>query len=84
MKIKLRTTYAGPAGTHASGSIVDMPDDEAKGLIDGGYAAQVGDAPEAPPAPSAEPEPEPEVETAAVEVVETAEGPSAKKGWRKK
>ena len=41
MRIVLRTRYAGPRGTAGPGSPMDLPDDEAKALIDGGYAVPV-------------------------------------------
>ena len=41
MKVKLYTTMAGPDGTHMAGSVVDMGDEQAQALIDGGYAVEV-------------------------------------------
>jgi len=43
MKIKLRTHYAGPCGNHAPGTVVDLPDAEARGLVDCGYAVTFGE-----------------------------------------
>lgn len=42
MRVKMLSTYAGPAGSCAPGKTIDLPDDQAKGLIDGGYAEAVG------------------------------------------
>lgn len=39
MKVKLKTQYAGPAGTFAPGAVADFPEEEAKALIAGGFAA---------------------------------------------
>lgn len=68
MKVKLITTYAGPLGTWMAGAIVDLPDEEAKGLVDGGYATRV----EVPASTKVEPAPDTEVETAVVEAPEKA------------
>lgn len=38
MRIKLRTTVAGPSGSGGAGQTVDFPDDFARSLVDGGYA----------------------------------------------
>lgn len=38
MKIKLHTTYAGPKMCASAGSIIDLPADEARALIEGKYA----------------------------------------------
>ncbi len=43
MRIEMKTLYAGPDRTISPGQVVDLPDDEARELIDGGYAVQVGD-----------------------------------------
>lgn len=41
MRVRLRTTYASPAGAHAAGSVVDLEKAEAYDLIERGYAAQI-------------------------------------------
>jgi hypothetical protein len=41
MKIKMKTTSAGPDGIRMAGQIVDTDLKEAKELIDGGYAEAV-------------------------------------------
>lgn len=38
MRIKMKTTLAGPDRVAASGSVIDVSADEAKALCDGGYA----------------------------------------------
>lgn len=38
MKVKLNYVYAGPRGVFKAGQIVDLPDAEARGLIEGRYA----------------------------------------------
>lgn len=38
MKLKLLTLMAGPDGTYNAGQIIDMPEVQAKELIDRGYA----------------------------------------------
>ena len=38
MKVRMRTTYAGPRGTAGPGKIIDLPDQEAMGLLKSGYA----------------------------------------------
>lgn len=38
MRIKLLTLMAGPTGTYNAGQIIDMPEAQAKELIDRGYA----------------------------------------------
>jgi hypothetical protein len=43
MRVKMLTTYAGPAGSCAPGKTIDLPEAQAKGLIDGGYAELVGE-----------------------------------------
>lgn len=53
MKVKLKTVYAGPRGNCGPGSVIDLPADEAKGLIDGDYAEKVEK-----PRPTAKVEPE--------------------------
>ena len=41
MKVKMKTTYAGPAGTCNAGGTIDVPPAEAKDPIGGGYAVAV-------------------------------------------
>ena len=38
MKIEMKTLQAGPDGTREAGKVYDVPDKEAKALIEGGYA----------------------------------------------
>jgi len=40
-KVRILSAYAGPNGNHAIGSVVPFKNDEAKQLIDGGYAENV-------------------------------------------
>lgn len=42
MRVRLKTTMAGPGGTHTAGTVVSLPPAEAKMLIAGGYAEIVG------------------------------------------
>lgn len=42
MKIRMKTLAAGPAGVYRPGQEVDLPADEARALIEGGYAEAVG------------------------------------------
>lgn len=51
MKVRMRTTSAGPTGTLRAGQIYNLSDSEAKQLLEGGYAdpvkaseAETGDA----------------------------------------
>ena len=44
MKIKLLNACAGPEGAWPAGSKIDLPDDQAQPLVDGGYA-ELLDAP---------------------------------------
>ena len=41
MRVKMKTTYAGPAGTAGAGQTIDLDKDDAYALIEGGYAEQV-------------------------------------------
>lgn len=54
MRVKMKTRYAGPLGCCPPDGVIDLPADEAKGLIDGGYAtpekAQAQERAIAPPA----------------------------------
>jgi hypothetical protein len=47
MKIKVNTTMAGPFGSASPGDIIDVPEPIADGLITGGYAVRVDEAPKA-------------------------------------
>lgn len=38
MKIKLKTRAAGPEGVWGIGAVLDLPEAQAKQLVDGGYA----------------------------------------------
>lgn len=49
MKVKLKTVYAGPRGNCGPGAVIDLPDKEAQGLIDGEYAEKFVEKPKAPP-----------------------------------
>lgn len=40
MRIKMLTIQAGPNGTREAGQVVDVPDEEARQLIAGGYAVE--------------------------------------------
>lgn len=42
MKVRMKTTLAGPGGNASVGDIVDLPKGEAYALIEGGYAEQPG------------------------------------------
>lgn len=53
MKIRMRTTMAGPKGVHSIGDVIDLPKGEAYALVEGRYADQVG-------------EPEADIESASV------------------
>ena len=46
MRVKMKTIYAGASGTCQPDHIIDLPEAEAKGLVDGGYAVAVDQAPE--------------------------------------
>ena len=48
MKIRLKTIMAGPGGSAGPGDVVDVPDDEASALIEGGYATAVDEPTPAP------------------------------------
>ena len=41
MWIEMKTLMAGPGGVREAGKVYDVPDKEAKALIEGGYAEQV-------------------------------------------
>lgn len=49
MRVRLKTTYAGPAGVFQAGTVCDFPPAEAMALVGGGYADAV-DAPVVPEA----------------------------------
>ena len=61
MRIKLRTTMAGPNGSYNAGSVVEFDDATAKTLLDGGFAETASVEPAAVPidADDAEPAPKP-------------------------
>lgn len=40
MRIKMITIQAGPEGTREPGQVIDVPDAEARQLIEGGYAVE--------------------------------------------
>lgn len=61
MKVRLRTTAAGPSFVASAGDVIDLPAVVAQALIDGGYAESVP--------PSISP---PDVETAAIGAPEAA------------
>ncbi len=42
MKIKLRTAYASPKRTADAGSVIELPEDEARELVKEGYAELFG------------------------------------------
>ena len=73
MKIQLKAQYVGPRGVFPPGMIIDVPEDEARALVSGGYAFEVADKP-AKPAPAV---PAPEAVTPSV--VETADLPEPEK-----
>lgn len=43
MKVKMLTIYASAAMTVPAGSVIDVPEAEARALVDGGYALADGD-----------------------------------------
>ena len=49
MLIRMRTTYAGPAGTCAAGAEISLPDDVATALIKSGNAEKVSRRPKPKP-----------------------------------
>ncbi len=65
MKVKLITTYAGPKGAFAAGSVIDVSDAEARALVDGRYAELLK-------TDVMEPTQEPDIETASFEQPEKA------------
>lgn len=42
MKIRMNTTSAGPEGVRFAGHVYDVPDEEARLLVNGHYAEQAG------------------------------------------
>lgn len=52
MRILMRTTYAGAAGCAQSGQVIDLPTEEARALIAGGYATAAASVESAVTAPS--------------------------------
>lgn len=74
MKIKMRTILAGPGGVAQPGQIIDRPEEEAKQLVERGYAVYV-----TPPRPKVGEESiTKEPEAAVVEQAEAAVMPRAK------
>lgn len=59
MRLRMRTTAAGPHFSARSGQVVEVSDDLAEQLVDGGYAELVGDPPAAATPAPAPPAPEP-------------------------
>lgn len=57
------TIMAGPDLHLDAGATADLPDAEARALIDGGYAVAVGDPPAEEPESGADAEPEPNSKT---------------------
>lgn len=81
MRVKLRTMYSGPRGNCGAGCVIDLPDNEAQGLIDGGYAeAEIAEAVE-PLAPDIVDPAIPGFEPPAPVVEEPTKNPG---GWMKK
>jgi len=76
MRIRMRTTMAGPDGVVLVGKEVELPKKKAEGLIEAGYAEQVVEA----PAPKKEEAKKPEAkETATAEPAENAMAPPARR-----
>jgi hypothetical protein len=65
MLVKMRSVFAGPQRTAGPGDVIEVPDDQAGELIDGGYAEAV-DA-------DGNPAPRPETATAKGKGSRTAE-----------
>ena len=42
MNVRYKTLSAGPNGVIRAGTVLDVPDEQAKALLDGGYAETVG------------------------------------------
>ena len=56
MRVRMKRTQAGPAGALIEGREYWLPEAEAAGLVDGGYAEQVAQpAPRQPEAPAGDP-----------------------------
>lgn len=47
MKVRMRSTMAGPKGVYQADQIVDLPEAQAEDLIKRGYASRVAPAPAA-------------------------------------
>ena len=73
MRVRMKTTMAGPNGNATPGQIIDVARDFAYALIEGGAAEQVDDEPVTLAAP----------ETTAIETPEKAVMPAAKIGKRR-
>lgn len=43
MRVRLLTRYAGPAGCHQAGDVIDVSAVDASALIDGGYAVRIAE-----------------------------------------
>ena len=71
MKVRMITLCAGPGGIWPPGSIVDLPDEQARQFVAGGYAVAVGAK-----------TPSLARESAAVEPEENAARPAAKRKKR--
>jgi len=41
MRVRMRTTYAGPAGTARAGQTIELEDEQAAALLSAGYAEEV-------------------------------------------
>jgi len=85
VKIKMLTLKAGPSGVFPAGTVLDVGGDEARELVNGGFAEVVPVKPE----PVAEPEPTfaeavETVEAAMTEPEETTAMPAAKPRGRKR
>lgn len=52
MRLTITTRHHGPEGVRVPGQVIDLPDDEAEGLLETGAADFAADAP-APPSPAA-------------------------------
>jgi hypothetical protein len=51
MRVRMRTIYASPTITIDAGAEGELPDAEAKALIEGGYAERVSAEPDSTPVP---------------------------------
>lgn len=76
MRVKMRTYYAGPAGSAQPGGLLTVSEEEGAALIAGNYAEAVETA--AAPAPTSEPAAEEVAETATAPAPETATAPPSR------